>query len=121
MNSHLHIAAGLLTAVTLLTAAGSFKAQHFCEKLIEKADAAQKTLSGGGDPAEAIGALETAWADTQHHLRLLMPNAPLMDLNEAIARLYPEYEQGSDGLSAELASIAADLSWLRDRCGFRVL
>ena len=50
-----------------------------------------------------------------------MPNAPLMDLNEAIARLYPEYEQGSDGLSAELASIAADLSWLRDRCGFRVL
>ena len=91
------------------------------EKLLEKANAAQKTLSGGGDPAEAIGALETAWADTQHHLRLLMPNAPLMDLNEAIARLYPEYEQGSDGLSAELASIAADLSWLRGRCGFRVL
>lgn len=104
---HIRIAIALLCAV-LLTVIGSAVYVH--RTLTHLHDLTQAALSAPM-PASEVDRLHGAWENAAPTLRLLLPNALLSDINEAILRLEP----GSESCRSELMSIAADLNWLDEK------
>lgn len=118
MRGQVKIAAGVLAAVLAVMLWTTFTVLGRCDRLIGKTETAMAQISAGDDPGAALAALAEEWQNSGCVLRRLLPNTVLTDLNEAIARLAPEYSLSQDSLAPELAGILADLRWVRERSDF---
>lgn len=114
---HIRIAVIVLCAVLAAVTLSVIFVHGAISGLLAKT-AALSDAADSGTLGTEIAALEEEWASRSKTLRLLLPNSLLAELNEAILRLQPEYDAGSDALTAEIAGIRADLIWMHEKQTF---